>query len=46
MQTRRTICSKNMNIAVFSCIDFELTSVEQARLSEQQSTYKNAYYNT
>ena len=46
MQTRRRRCSKNMNIAVFPCIDFELTLVAQARLSKQQSTYKNAYYNT
>ena len=33
-----------MNINVFSCIHFELTSMEQKTLSKQGSAHKNASY--
>ena len=41
-QTGRKKYSKNTNIVVFSCINFELTSVKQTALNKQVFNHKNA----
>ena len=33
-----------MNIVVFSCINFELTSIKEKTLNKQGSTHKKAFY--
>ena len=43
-QTGRTSCRENMIIAVFSCINFELTSIKQTILNKHESTQRNTCY--
>ena len=44
MQTGSTSYKENMNIIVFSCIDFELTSIKQKTLDKQECSHKNTCY--
>ena len=43
-RTENTRYSERTNIVVFSCINFELTSIKQTTLEKQGSTHKNTYY--